>query len=289
MEPHIEQKLFIFLAKSKFIAFLEMDHVHFKCFLSIFSDRGVLDSEAYNVRLIDAGEVLKKSRPDIFGMDEEFKEFPIQAYQLHLTGILPSNCEHDWSPKAIQAFQRRIKNLKNDFPNIEYDARVIFSLRDAFVVDKIRAADTINGISHLLIEQDLIDKKLGISSKEAVTRVKRLAKEAGANFEKKVEDVEKCESSTESVPCDTSDDMIVSVKREESANLPINLNSSAKDDVEKNLMDFSFCSNEEKGSLNEEKEPRDKWTEPPSIERGRIIITTFCDPDNFYINYDTKE
>lgn len=262
----------------------------------------MLDNETYNVRLIDTGEILKLSRPDIFKMDaSEFIEFPRQAYTMHLIGIQPFNHEDDWSSRSIRVFQNRIKKLENDFQNILYDARVIFSLRDAFVVDKIRAADTINMISHLIFEKELVDKKLGIPCQDIITRVKRIAKEAGVNFERKiepivegkptpkVEDIEKGQSSEESVSSDKLQETIASEKQ---GVPPDNLNnSSAESNVEKNLIDFSICSNSaDTGPWDEEPTRKEeKWTGPPSIEHGRIFITNFCSPDNFYINYDTNE
>lgn len=222
---------------------------------------------------------------------------------MHLTGCLPSNCEQDWSSKSIRVFQNRIKKMENDFQNIQYDARVIFSLRDAFVVDKIRAADTINMIGHLRFENELIDKKLGIPCQDVIAQVKRIAKEAGVNFKKKTKSIEnneitkvkdfmKCESSKESVTFDKSENTIASEKQTLYSNVPSKLNSSAKADIKKDLIDFSIGSSTEKEPWIEEptaEEFTEKWTTPPTIQRGRIFITNFYSPDNFYINYDTNE
>lgn len=222
---------------------------------------------------------------------------------MHLTGIQPSNCEHDWSSKSIRVFQNRIKKLEKEFQNILYDARVIFSLRNAFVVDKIRATDTINIIGHLRLEKELVDMKLGISCLEVVAQIKRIAAEAGVSFEKKVELIEDnptkvevfqtCKSSKESVTSDRSDNSIASEKQKLHSNMPAKLNkSSANANVEKDLIDFSIGSHWETEPWDEEpteKEFREKWTSPPSIKRGRIFISNFYSPDNFYINYHTIE
>lgn len=260
-------------------------------------DRKILDNESYNVRMIDLGMVLKKVKPDIFKCDTEFEEFPMQAYNMHLTGIIPSNREHDWSSKSIRVFQNRIKKLENDFQNILYDARVIFSLRDAFVVDKVRAADTVNMIGHMRFEKELVDKRLGIRCQDVVAQVKRIAKEAGVDFEKKIEpmkdeNIEKCQSSIQSVTSDKSENINASEKQKVYPNVPAVLSNSDEANVEKNLIDFSICSNAERDPWDEvptEEEFTEEWTQPPSIERGRIFITNFFSPDNFYVNYDTNE
>lgn len=213
---------------------------------------------------------------------------------MHLTGIQPSNCEHDWSSKSIRVFQNRIKKLEKDFQNILYDARVIYSLRNAFVVDKIRATDIINKIGHLRFEKELVDKKLGISCHDVVAQVKRLAAEAGVSFEKKFEPIEvipKCKLSQESVTSDKSDNTIASENQKIHSNVPAKLNSSSvKANVEKDLIDFSIGSNAETEPWDEEtteEEFTEKWTNPPSIKHGRIFISNFDSPDNFYINYHT--
>lgn len=210
---------------------------------------------------------------------------------MHLIGIQPSNSEQDWSSKSIRIFQKHIKKLENDFQNILYDARVIFSLRGAFVVDKIRAADTINLISHLRFEKELVDKKLGIPCQGVVAQVKRIAKEAGVNFEKKIEPM--VDSVTDTKPTEVKEVVkYESSKESATLNLPAKLNSSVKADVEKDLIEFPICSNAEMepwDQLPTEEEFTEKWTKPPSIKRGRIFITNFYSPDNFYINYDTNE
>lgn len=217
--------------------------------------------------MIDIGDIQQQTAKQIYRIDTEFVKFPGQAYQMHLSGILPSDMEPHWNSKSCQIFENKIEKLCK---SLEYDARVVCTLQNNFVVDKIRAVDTQNVIIHLSIEQYLVDKKLGIESKESFERVKEMAMSAGVDFQKKFvrkNEEEKIEKIIVRDEFKAFDDTLCTPLQPKQAT------------VEEDLINFSMDADEE------DVEIKDKWVSAPSIEQGKITITTFPDPDNFYIQY----
>lgn len=237
-----------------------------------------MDSVGCSVRMIDVGGINTKNVDEIFEIDAQFERFPGQAYHMHLAGILPSDLEHNWSPKALQIFQKRINKLQQVMENVEFDARIVFSLRNNFVVDKIRAVDIRNAIIHLIFEQELVNNGLGVASNECFERVKDMAKLAGVDFRKTVKkriDDDACKNPDSSKVAIHS-----TVPLEMQNNVSLTPDNETDNETTKDLIEFSM-------ELACDDDFKEQWLTAPTIDKGQIIITAFYNPDNFYINYES--
>lgn len=140
--------------------------------------RSLTDTDKYEVRFIDAGDVELRHAFELYTLDNGFQDFPNQAHHLHLVGVIPSDKEDDWDKRVCG----KIKNyLMNHFheDNLVYEANVLFSLRNTFVVDIMRLINYKRGIVHCSIKRYLENEGFGKYSNSSRQKVLEMAKKHG--------------------------------------------------------------------------------------------------------------
>lgn len=137
------------------------------------------DSQSYDVRLIDTGEIVKRSSDEIFKLDDTFKEFPRQAYALHLVGIVPNDCEDDWADSITNELRRQLDKDEKSGDHFALETQVLFSLRHAFVTTMVRAVNAVDGVMYTAIVDYLIKRKLATASPENKKKAIEFAKANG--------------------------------------------------------------------------------------------------------------
>lgn len=140
------------------------------------SSRKPTDEFSYDVRLIDYGDILTRKTSEIYVLNDEYKEPPGQAYSMHLTGIIPADYEEDWDEKITHRLKTLLNKLHTTESNVEYEARVLFTLRNTFVVDIFRVINSKDCYVHVPVKEYLIDHKYAIKSKDCLQRVIDMAK-----------------------------------------------------------------------------------------------------------------
>lgn len=175
---HIVVKSSVVIKNSKKLISVILCHANDN-FFSFFSNRKLTDEFSYDVRLIDYGDILTRASSEIYALSDEYKQLPAQAYSMHLTGIVPADHEDDWDEKITQKLQKLFTKLNTNESNVEYEAQVLFTLRNVFVVDMIRVINSKDCYVHVPVKEYLIEQKFAIESKDRREHVINMAKSNG--------------------------------------------------------------------------------------------------------------
>lgn len=122
---------------------------------------------------------MKRPSDEIFKLHATFKDFPRQAYTLHLVGIVPNDYEDDWADSITNKLWSHLVKVEKSSEHFEYEAQIMFPLRHAFVASMVRAVDGIDGVVHVAIVDHLIEKRLATVSHENRQKSIELAKANG--------------------------------------------------------------------------------------------------------------
>lgn len=138
--------------------------------------RSLTTTDKYEVRFIDAGDVELRHAFELYALDDGFQGFPNQAHHLHLVGVIPVDKEDNWDKRVCEKFQKHLMHFFNNEENLMYDANVLFSLRNAVVVDIMRLINIKHGIVHCSIKTYLKNEGFGILSNDNRQKVLEMAK-----------------------------------------------------------------------------------------------------------------
>lgn len=117
-----------------------------------------------DVRLIDDGTIMRSKSIELRPLANEFVELPAQAIDLHLIGLVPADQEDEWDSEITNRLQNYLlRNMLNQ-ENTQVEARIVFSLRRAVIVDCLRVTQTIGCDCAVLcsIKKYMIEHKLGM-------------------------------------------------------------------------------------------------------------------------------
>lgn len=134
-----------------------------------------------DVSLIDVGTIVKRKSTELWKLNDEFHDFPEQAIDLHLIGLVPTDSEDEWDSEITQILKNYIDRITSDQDNFYVEANVVFSLRKALVVDCVRISQTIGRDCIVLcsVKNHIIKKRLGVSTKKTRKDIIKMAEAIG--------------------------------------------------------------------------------------------------------------
>lgn len=139
-----------------------------------------------DVRLIDVGTILKGKSTEIFELNERFCDFPWQAIDLHLIGLIPADSEDEWDSELTSILNNDIKQTISRTPDAKIEANIVFALQNHIAVDCLRITETQHGVVMVTksIKRHMIEKCWGKASIDAKNSVIKMAIESGKSFRK---------------------------------------------------------------------------------------------------------
>lgn len=110
-------------------------------------------------------------------MTDEFCDFPVQAIDLHLIGLVPADTEDEWDSEITQKLEKHLKDIDLNRDDIYVEANIVFSLRTAIVVDCLRIVQTIGCDCSIRcsVKKYMISERLGIGAKETRKDIIKMA------------------------------------------------------------------------------------------------------------------
>lgn len=141
-----------------------------------------------DVRLIDVGTIVRSKSTEIFELNERFCDFPRQAIDLHLIGLIPADSEDEWDSELTSVLDRDIKQTLSRAPDAKIEANIVFALQNHIAVDCLRITETKHGVVVVKksIKRHMIEKGWGKASIDAKNSVIKMAHESGKCFRKRV-------------------------------------------------------------------------------------------------------
>lgn len=132
-----------------------------------------------DVRLIDFGTILKKTSTEIFQLDEKFCNFPQQAIDMHLIGLIPAEFEDEWDSKITKILEVEVNKMQES--NIKVEANIVFALKNTIAVDCVRFNKTMENacVIKLSIKRFMADKSYGVLCNSSKQRVIKMAENLG--------------------------------------------------------------------------------------------------------------
>lgn len=117
-------------------------------------------------------------------MDQQFSDFPGQAIDIHLTGVLPT--ETVWHKSSIDKIRNLLSCEKSESREIEVN--VIHALNNSLVIDHMRVLEKLKLSNEYVmlgsIKKIMIQEKYGISDKISLTKFEQALKDRGGMNEK---------------------------------------------------------------------------------------------------------
>lgn len=113
-------------------------------------------------------------------MADEFCQFPEQAIDLHLIGLVPADSEDEWDSEITQRLKSHLNiTLGEDDTHVE--ANIVISLRKAIVVDLLRIVQTKGFDLPVLtsVKEYMFQLSLGIGAKEVRKDIIKMAETIG--------------------------------------------------------------------------------------------------------------
>lgn len=118
---------------------------------------------------------------DLLVLPKQFKEFPAQAIDIYMCGIVPQDFEEDWNSKLLRTVKCWLDD--NITEKVHVEAKIRLSLNNfilvnsLYLVEKLQAIKTeVNVIS---IKKELLRKKLAVQDSEGMYTMLRMANDCG--------------------------------------------------------------------------------------------------------------
>lgn len=133
-----------------------------------------------DVRLIDVGTIVRRKSAELGQMAEIFCNFPEQAIDLHLIGLVPADSEDEWDSEITQRLKSHL-SIALDEDDTHVEANIVFSLRKAIVVDLLRIVQTKGFDLPVLtsVKEYMHQHSLGIGAKEVRKDIIKMAETIG--------------------------------------------------------------------------------------------------------------
>lgn len=160
---------------------------HFKRIFFIFFSKNCrpgqkFDDIEYDVKAIDNGMLARLKQSDLRDLPTVYHDFPGQAIDLHLVGIIPQ--EAIWDKDSLAKVREELFAAPTSSQNEQsIEANVIVALKSALVVDCIRvvekAAFLSSAVQTASVKQTLRREKYGIKDLSAWTKFEAIVKDLG--------------------------------------------------------------------------------------------------------------
>lgn len=141
----------------------------------------ILPKAQISIHLIDVGRTTKCNEYDLFHLPKKFCDFPAQAVDVIIAGIVPMDYDHGWDSTAKKNVERWLSIDKAQHKCIK--ANVLMSVMNEIWVDSLFLVQKLPKISCevtvISMKLSLIDNKLAIEDSAGFEAVKMLAKETG--------------------------------------------------------------------------------------------------------------
>ncbi|XP_055845468.1 putative ATP-dependent RNA helicase TDRD12 [Episyrphus balteatus] len=240
------------------------------------------------IKLIDSGKIIMCKSHDLLVIPEEFKEFPAQAIDIRLSGVVPFDNERVWDSKSIRTVKKWIVTDVND--NDVLQASINFVLMDIIWVNNVVLMEqlpAINGFAlKINVRRSLLGRGFALDNNQMHT-IKQTAMEN--NLLKATQGTVKVK------------------KSEEEENLLEFSTASSEDKNNSNSVDvfsspraFSKAQ-EEKENLNssmtfpvmtkkrQSSKPKEEWSSIELDELSQAKITELSNPSMFFLRLLDKE
>lgn len=132
------------------------------------------------MRLIDTGKLIKFKLSELYKLDPEYCDFPGQAVDLHLTGIIP--VETVWHKPSIN----KVRSLLTPFAkseNREIEVNVIHALKNALIIDQMRVVEKLELTKEYVmldsVKKVMIHQKYGTADKTAFAKFEKALQDRG--------------------------------------------------------------------------------------------------------------
>ena len=117
----------------------------------------------------------------------EYRDFPGQAVDLHLTGVIPADKEDEWDQRVtkivMKTLDRHLKDESGLRDNIHVEAKIVVPLKDALLVESIRVVEYLPDIEtagqKLSVKKFLITNKYGVADSRGIAKMKDLVQQIG--------------------------------------------------------------------------------------------------------------
>lgn len=110
---------------------------------------------------------MRRKSTELRQLAAEFCDFPEQAIDLNLIGLVPADAEDEWDSEITQKLRNHLEDIDLSRDDIHVEANIVFSLRKAVVVDCLRITQVIGCDCSILcsVKKHMIDRRLGIKAK----------------------------------------------------------------------------------------------------------------------------
>lgn len=110
---------------------------------------------------MDTGECQIRFEQEIFALYESFQALPSQAFNLHLVSVTPADKEDDWDENICKEVTNYLNGLVKRENGSVYEANILFTIRNAIVVDIMRLICPKRGLVHCSLKKFLWNKSYG--------------------------------------------------------------------------------------------------------------------------------
>lgn len=130
--------------------------------------------------LIDTNEVITIwEYIDLLVLPDQFKEFPAQAVDIRIGGIVPLDSEIRWDKKSTQLVKKWLEHAENCY----IEAKIELALMNCIWVKSVEITKILRSINEetrwISITEKLIQKNIGVADSKPLDMLREMAERAG--------------------------------------------------------------------------------------------------------------